>query len=149
MSESVVVVNRKGAGRIESGHPWVFTSDVVDRGGAKAGAVVRVVVQRKSFLGMAHFSESSQITLRLLSRVTATIDRAFFLERLTEARKLRELVVRDSTAYRLAHGEADLLPGLVIDRYGDYFVLQSLDQGMQVAQETIVSCLIELFEPKG
>ena len=146
---TAVRVNRKGASRFESGHPWIFSSDVVERGAAAAGAVVRVLDPKDSFLGLAHFSETSQITLRLLSRVAVPIDRAFFLERLREAEKLRQLVVRDSNSYRLVHGEADLLPGLVIDRYGSYFVLQALDQGMHTAQETIISCLVELFEPKG
>ena len=146
---AAVRVNRKGAGRFESGHPWIFSSDVVERGGAAPGSVVRVLDPKGAFLGLAHFSETSQITLRLLSRVAVAIDRTFFLERLREAETLRRLVVRDSNSYRLVHGEADSLPGLVIDRYGDCFVMQSLDQGMQAAQETIVSCLIELFTPKG
>ena len=146
---AAVRVNRKGAGRFESGHPWIFSSDVVERGGAAPGSVVRVLDPKGAFLGLAHFSETSQITLRLLSRVAVAIDRTFFLERLREAETLRRLVVRDSNSYRLVHGEADSLPGLVIDRYDDYLVMQSLDQGMQAAQETIVSCLIELFTPKG
>ncbi|HEY3741464.1 MAG TPA: class I SAM-dependent rRNA methyltransferase [Bryobacteraceae bacterium] len=146
---AAVRVNRKGASRFESGHPWIFSSDVVERGGAAPGSVVRVLDQKGSLLGLAHFSESSQITLRLLSRVAVPIDRGFYLERLREAEKLRRLVVRETNSYRLVHGEADLLPGLVIDRYGDYFVMQSLDQGIDAARDSIVSCLIELFEPKG
>lgn len=146
---AAVRVNRKGAARFEDGHLWIFSSDVVERGGAAAGSVVRVLDPKSSFLGLAHFSESSQITLRLLSRVAVPIDRGFFLARLRAAQALRELVVRDSNSYRLVHGEGDLLPGLVIDRYGDCFVMQLLDQGMQAEQETIVSCLVELFAPRG
>lgn len=146
---AAVRVNRKGASRFESGHLWIFSSDVVERGAATPGSVVRVLDPKGTMLGLAHFSETSQITLRLLSRVTVPIDRGFFLERLSEAERLRQLVVRDSNSYRLVHGEGDLLPGLVIDRYGDCFVVQSLDQGMQAVQESIVSCLIELFAPKG
>lgn len=145
-----VIINRKGALRIESGHPWVFASDVVEGGKAVApGSVVRVVDQRGSVLGVAHYSDTSQITLRLLSRTPVEVDRAFFLERLRKAEALRRLVVKDSDAYRLVHGEGDLLPGLVVDRYGDYFVLQALDQGMAAVQAEIVSCLEELFTPKG
>ena len=146
---AAVRISRKGAGRIESGHPWVFTSDVEERGGAAPGSVVRVLDARGSMLGVAHFSETSQITLRMLSRIAVPIDRAFFLERLRAAQELRESVVRGSNAYRLVFSEADQLPGLVIDRYGDYLVLQTLDQGMQAVQEWIVSCLVELFAPKG
>lgn len=145
-----VIINRKGALRIESGHPWVFASDVVEGGKAVSpGSVVRVVDQRGSVLAVAHYSDTSQITLRLLSRTPVEVDRAFFLERLRKAEALRRLVVKDSDAYRLVHGEGDLLPGLVVDRYGDYFVLQALDQGMAAVQAEIVSCLEELFTPKG
>jgi 23S rRNA (cytosine1962-C5)-methyltransferase len=144
-----VRVNRKGASRIASGHPWIFSSDVLDRGQAAPGEAVVVVDPKGAALGAAHYSDSSQISLRLLSERVETIDRAFFLRRLVAAEAHRQRVVADSEAYRLVHGEADQLPGLVIDRYGDYFSLQTLDQGMDGMKSEIVSCLDELFAPKG
>jgi 23S rRNA (cytosine1962-C5)-methyltransferase len=77
------------------------------------------------------------------------VDRAFFLRRLTAAQEYRNRVVSDTDAYRLAYGEGDHLPGLVIDRYADYLVVQTLDQGMDRAKSDIVSCLNELFAPKA
>src|SRR5437016_5259277 len=145
---AAVRVNRKGAGRFESGHLWIFSSDVTERGGAAPGSVVRVLDPKGAMLGLAHFSESSQITLRLLSRVAVPIDRGFYLERLQEAQRLREMVVRDSNSYRLIHGEGDLLPGLVIDRYGDCFVLQTLTRGMDLLKQTWVELLVEEFNPR-
>jgi 23S rRNA (cytosine1962-C5)-methyltransferase len=100
-------------------------------------------------LGTAHYSESSQICLRLLTNRTEAIDRAFFLRRLTEAQALRRRIVTATDSYRLVHGEGDQLPGLVVDRYGGYFTLQTLDQGMDRAKGEIVSCIQELFDPKG
>jgi 23S rRNA (cytosine1962-C5)-methyltransferase len=144
-----VKVNRKGAGRVTSGHPWIFTSDVTGREGAGPGAVVKVVDPQGHPLGTAHFSADSQIALRMLSRDVAKVDRDFYLARLQAAERHRRLVVRDSAAYRVVHGEADLLPALVVDRYGDYLVMQTLDQGMDAAKETIASCLEEIFSPKG
>lgn len=85
----------------------------------------------------------------MLSDRVEAIDQAFFLRRLTAAEAHRKRVVADSEAYRLVHGEADQLPGLVIDRYGDYFTLQTLDQGMERAKGDIVSVLEELFAPRG
>lgn len=85
----------------------------------------------------------------MLSERVETIDRTFFLRRIGAAEAYRKRVVADSEAYRLVHGEGDQLPGLVIDRYGDYFALQTLDQGMDGAKAEIVSCLEELFAPKG
>ena len=78
-----------------------------------------------------------------------TVDRSFYRKRLTAATDYRKRVVTGSNAYRLVHGEGDELPGLVIDRYGDYFTLQSLDQGMERAKADIVGCLEELFAPRG
>jgi len=100
-------------------------------------------------LGTAHYSDSSQISLRMLSDRAESIKREFYLRRLTVAEAYRNRVVAGSNAYRLVHGEGDQLPGLVIDRYGDYFTLQTLDQGMDRAKSDIVSSLEELFTPHG
>jgi 23S rRNA (cytosine1962-C5)-methyltransferase len=144
-----VRVNRKAAGRVASGHPWIFASDVLDRGDASGGDSVLVVDPKGAALGVAHYSDASQIALRLLTGRVETIDRAFYLARIARAEAYRRRVVQGSNAYRLVHAEADLLPGLVIDRYGEYFTLQTLDQGMDRAKADIVSCLEELFAPRG
>ena len=144
-----VRVSRKGAERVTSGHPWIFTSDVADRDGAQPGRPVKVADPRGRPLGTAHFSSSSQISLRMLSRQVEEIGRDFFLRRLRAAEAHRRSVVRHSDAYRVVHGEADMLPALVVDRYGDYLVVQTLDQGMDAAKDVIASCLEEIFHPKG
>jgi 23S rRNA (cytosine1962-C5)-methyltransferase len=144
-----VRINRKGANRIASGHPWIFSSDLLDRGEAAAGEAVLVVDPGNSVLGTAHYSSASQISLRMLADRKEAIDRAFFLRRIAQAEAYRKRVVADSEAYRLVHGEGDQLPGLVIDRYGDYFTVQTLDQGMDRAKAEIASCLEELFAPRG
>lgn len=145
----IVRVNRKAAGRVASGHPWIFGSDVLDRGQAAAGDAVLVIDSKGASLGTAHYSDSSQICLRMLADRVETIDRSFFLRRITVAQAHRERVVRDSNAYRLVHAEADQLPGLIIDRYGDCFTMQTLDQGMDRAKPELVSCLEELFSPRA
>jgi 23S rRNA (cytosine1962-C5)-methyltransferase len=144
-----VRVNRKAAGRIASGHPWIFSSDIAFRDGAGAGEPVKVADQRGRPLGTAHYSSASQISLRMLSRQVEEIDRDFFLRRLLAAEQHRRSVVRDSDAYRVVHGEADLLPALIVDRYGDHLVMQTLDQGMDAAKAVIASCLEEIFHPRG
>src|SRR5581483_2454744 len=144
-----VRVNRKAAGRLASGHLWVFSSDVVDTGGAEPGAPVQVADTSGRVLGTAHFSSTSQIALRLLSRRIETIDTAFFQGRLAAARDYRRRVVSDTDVYRLVHAEGDLLPALVIDRYGEYLVVQTLNQGMDQARHQIVSALLDLFSPRG
>ena len=144
-----VRINKKGASRIVSGHPWIFMSDVTERGDAAPGDTVTVADFQGRPLGTAHFSASSQITLRMLSDRVETIDRAFFLKRIVAAEEYRKRVVSNTNAYRLIHGEGDQLPGLVIDRYGDCFTIQTLDQGMDRAKADIVSVLEELFSPRA
>lgn len=145
----MVRVNRKAASRIESGHPWLFASDVVDRGAAQPGDAVSVIDPRGKPVGTAHYSSSSQITLRLLSRRIEPVDRALLRSRIEAAERYRRLVVHNSDAYRLVHAEGDLLPGLVIDRYGDYFSLQLLNQGMDRLGRDIADVLSELFPVRG
>ncbi len=144
-----VRVNRKAAGRIASGHPWIFSSDIADRNGAQPGEAVKVADFRGRPLGTAHYSSASQIALRMLAPHVEEIGRDFYLRRLRAAEEHRRTVVRDTDAYRVVHGEADLLPALVVDRYGDYLVMQTLDQGMDAAKNDIASCLVEIFQPFG
>jgi len=144
-----VKVNRKAADRAASGHPWLFASDVTDRGDASPGDVVRVADPKGRPIGVAHYSSTSQITLRLLSAKPEPVDRTFFLRRLTNAIAHRERVVERSNACRLVFSEADLLPGLIVDRYGPYLVIQTLSQGMDRARDMIAHCLTELLAPAG
>jgi 23S rRNA (cytosine1962-C5)-methyltransferase len=144
-----VRVNRKAAARVASGHPWIFSSDIADRDGAQPGEAVKVADFRGRPLGTAHYSSASQIALRMLSPHVEEIGRDFYLRRLRAADEHRKLVVRHTDAYRVVHGEADLLPALIVDRYGDYLVMQTLDQGMDAAKSEIASCLAEIFQPRG
>ncbi len=144
-----VRVNRKAADRVASGHPWIFSSDVTERGGAEPGTVVQVADHKGRVLGIAHYSSTSQICLRLLSTRVETVDSRFFEQRLAAAAGYRQPLVHDSDAYRLVHAEADQLPALIVDRYGEYLVVQTLDQGMDRAKNEIVAALVNLLAPKG
>jgi 23S rRNA (cytosine1962-C5)-methyltransferase len=144
-----VRVNRKAAGRVASGHPWIFSSDITGRDGAQPGEAVKVVDVGGRPLGTAHYSSASQISLRMLSTHVEEIGREFYLDRLRAAEEHRRSVVHGSSAYRVVHGEADLLPALVVDRYAGYLVIQTLNQGMDSAQAEIISCLEEILQPLG
>jgi 23S rRNA (cytosine1962-C5)-methyltransferase len=148
VAEGSVVISAKGVERLRSGHPWVYRSDVRSAQAA-AGAIVRVMDERGRFHGRAFYSDKSQIAVRLLTRENVPVDRAFFAERLRRAAAYRETVVENTDAYRLVHGEADLLPSIVIDRYGDYLVLQTLSQASERQKDVIVEILVELFSPQG
>ncbi|MGI8960259.1 MAG: class I SAM-dependent rRNA methyltransferase [Bryobacteraceae bacterium] len=144
-----VRVNRKAADRVASGHPWIFAGDVIDHGSAQAGDAVRVIDYKGRILGTAHFSSSSQISLRVLSKHVECIDEGFLLKRIEAARAFRQRIVSNSDAYRLVHAEGDLLPGLIADRYGDYVVIQLLDQGMDRLATEVVTVFSAQFKPKG
>ena len=143
-----VVVSARGEQRIRGGHPWIYRADVADVEAA-AGDIVAVIGPRSRHLGFALFSDQSQITLRLLTHGDVSVDEALLRARLERAIHFRESLQLDATAYRLVHGEADLLPSLVVDRYGDYLVLQALSQGMDRLQPTIVRLLVDLVHPLG
>jgi 23S rRNA (cytosine1962-C5)-methyltransferase len=144
-----VKVSRKGASRVAAGHPWIFRSDLLDTADAQGGDAVRVVDQNTRLLGTAHYSSSSQIALRMLALKQVEVDEGFYRERIRAAQRYRERVVRGTNAYRLVHAEADGLPALIIDRYGDYFTIQTLDQGMERATDHILSALVGEFAPHG
>ena len=142
------VISRKGIDRVRSGHPWIYRSDVSDLQ-ADPGAVVDVRDGRGALLGRALCSTESQITLRMLTRDDTAVTREFWKKRLASAVGVRDALQLDATAYRLVHGEADLLPSLIVDRYGDVLVVQTLSQGTDAHRDLIVELLVELLEPRG
>src|SRR5216110_982427 len=129
--DSTITISQRGEERIRDGHFWIYRSDIA-AGQASPGDVVRVVGSRGRYLARALFSDRSQITLRVLTQQEQAI--AF-----------RDLLTIDATAYRIVHGEGDLLPSLVIDRYGDYLVVQALSQGMDRLLPVVVQTLGDLL----
>jgi 23S rRNA (cytosine1962-C5)-methyltransferase len=143
-----VVISARGDDRLRSGHPWIYRADVSDVQAA-AGDIVQVRNPRGRPLGSALFSDRSQITLRMLSYGEAPADQALVRRRIETAIAFRTSLAIDATAYRLVHGEADLLPSLIVDRYGDYLVVQTLSQGMDRLLPAVVSTLTDLLHPLG
>jgi 23S rRNA (cytosine1962-C5)-methyltransferase len=146
---AIAVVNAKGENRIRAGHPWVYRSDVVEVQDATPGAVVEVYGPRQRRLGSALFSDRSQITIRMITRDDTAVDETFWRGRLERAIRFRDSLDINATAYRLVHGEADLLPSLIVDRYEDYLVVQTLSQGMDRLAATLASLLVEITGVKG
>ena len=146
--EPTIIVTARGEERIQNGHFWVYRGDVAD-GRAEPGAVVRVNAPNGRFLARAFYSDRSQITLRMLTRHDVPVDRAFWKSRLQQAVAFRETLDIDANAYRLVHGEGDLIPSLIVDRYGDHISLQALSQGTDRLLPVVTELLVELVEPKG
>ena len=142
-----VRVNKRGADRVRQGHLWIYRSDVVDVN-AKGGSVVTVKDERGNFVGQALFSDSSQIALRFLTQNDEDIDRDWWRRRITEAANRRH-ISPDTNAYRLIYSEGDLLPSLIVDRYADVLVLQTLSQGTDAVKSLLIEILAEEFKPRA
>ena len=148
-SAPTITVSNRGALRLKSGHLWVYRSDVSQAEGAAPGALVHVRDERGRPLGTALYSSSSQIAIRLLT--SKAIGEAELLpllrQRLDHAVAFRENNVRDADSYRVIFSEADLLPGLIVDRYNDILVMQVLTQAFdrEDFRHTVTEKLVEHF----
>ena len=149
MPQPTVTVSPRGVDRIFAGHPWIYRSDVSAPAGIVPGSIVGIQDRRKRFLGQALYSNKSQIALRVLTREKRPFDRDFLAQRIQAAAVYRRQVVEDSDAFRMVASEGDLLPSLVIDRYGEYFVVQTLSQGTEKLKATVTDILQEQFSPRG
>lgn len=136
--------------RIKAGHLWIYQGEIGIIGiGVKSGDVVEALDNRGRFLGLGYYNQASQIAVRLLTTNRETIDENFFRSRLQKALEYRSRVKPGASSYRLVFGEADLLPGLIVDKFEDYLVAQFLTMGMEVNREMIIRLLAELCDPKG
>ena len=142
-----IKVNKRGADRVRAGHLWIYRSDVVDAP-VEGGSVVRVTDERGNFVGQALFSDASQIALRFLTQRNEDIDRNWWRRRIVGAAGRRN-IPPETNAYRLIYSEGDLLPSLIVDRYDDLLVLQTLSQGTDALKPLLTEILIEEFAPRA
>jgi 23S rRNA (cytosine1962-C5)-methyltransferase len=145
-----IVLNKKISNRVQNGHPWIYSNEINSIGGnAEAGDIVSVLTHDKKFIGNGYINPKSQITVRLLSREkNEVINDEFFFQRITQAWKYRiKNGYRENC--RLVFGEADYLPALIVDKFNDYFVVQTMSAGIDRWKPSIVKALQSLFSPKG
>lgn len=146
---TTIKITKRGAERARARNLWIYRSDAGDTSNARAGEVVRVTDERGRILGRALYSSRSQIALRFVSFDDAETDRDFWIARLAAAEQLREQVVSDASAYRLIYAESDLLPSLIVDRFNDCLVIQTLSQGMEALKQMWVELLVERYNPRA
>jgi 23S rRNA (cytosine1962-C5)-methyltransferase len=142
-------VTKRGADRLRGGHLWVYRSDVVSFPEAAGGAVVEVRDTHGNFVGQAFYSDRSEITLRLLTRSDEQLNNDWWRQRIRTAATRRQKISETANAYRLLNSEGDLIPSLIIDRYDDVLVLQTLAQGSEAIKSTVVQILVEDFSPRA
>ena len=135
--------------RILAGHPWIYRNELEGwPPSVVPGDLVDVSDSRGRFLGRGYLNPRSTICIRLLARERVPIDQAFFTTRLLQAHAWRERVMESKSAYRVVHGEADGLPGLIMDRYGETVVIQLLTAGMERRRELILPALEAVLHPQ-
>lgn len=136
--------------RIENGHPWIFANEVNNiKGNPEGGDILEVFTHDKKFIGKGYINSKSQILIRLLTRSKdETINDAFFYNKIRQARQYKSAIGYTENC-RLIFAEADNLPGLIVDKFNDYLVIQTLALGMDKWKSSIVSSLNELFKPRG
>ena len=136
--------------RVRGGHPWIFSNeiDVID-GTVADGGLVEVADQRGAFLGIAYLNRHSLIAARMLTRGRDVIDTAFFVKRFERAKRHRDECYPGESAVRLVYGESDQLPGLVVDRYGDWLAVQVLTLGIEARLDSVREAIEHVFAPAG
>ena len=135
---------------MRAGHPWIFSNEIERVEGAPAdGDVVEVADTRGAFLGRGYYNRRSLIAARLLTRRRDEVDLDLFVRRLERAVRYRAVVAPGVEALRLVHGEADQLPGLVVDRYGDWLAVQVLTLGMETRAEQLREAIERVLAPRG
>ncbi|HEX6710308.1 MAG TPA: class I SAM-dependent rRNA methyltransferase [Rubrobacter sp.] len=148
MDLPTAVLKNRGASRVRSGHPWVYRSDVESAEG-EAGDVVRVTDRSGNFLGLAFYNPGSEISLRVAAREDEPIDEDWLRNKLQDAIAYRSSLNIEGDAYRLMHAEADGVPGLVVDRYGEHLVVQVGVAAIERRMGWVISTLEDLLSPAG
>lgn len=146
-----VLLNQHRKKRLETGHPWIFKSEVLEiQGDVVPGEIVEVANHKGHFLAKGYINPASQMIVRILSfDQKETIDYDFFLNKIRQAAEFRTRFVDNPRACRVIYGEADFLPGLIVDRYEDILVVQVLSLGMEQRISWIRDALVEVFSPTG
>jgi len=149
LNVETVKISSRGAKRIRDGHLWVYRSDVSDATGVEGGAIARVVDQVNNLVGQAFYSDASEIALRFLTTRDEVIDRDWWRARLRACVERRGSIARDTNAYRLVYSEGDLMPSLIIDKYDDVLVMQTLSQGSERLKAELSDLLVQEFQPRA
>lgn len=145
-----IIIRKNEEHRILAGHQWVFSNEIKSiHGTPEAGDVIELLRHDEKFLGVGFYNPHSLIAFRLLSRDLETITFDFFERRITQALQLRQRLYPGAETFRLVHGEADFLPGLVIDKYNEYLSIQTLAVGMDRRTTLICDVLESIFRPKA
>ena len=136
--------------RLEQGHPWVYPGEI-DRieGDPQGGDIIHIHNYAGHFLAQGFYNPLSQLVIRVMTYSEVTVDENIFYDKIEQAWKRRQWLLPAATSCRVVHGEADFLPGLIIDKYEDILVVQILALGIEVRRQWIFNALKKIFNPRG
>ncbi|CAN7489149.1 class I SAM-dependent rRNA methyltransferase [Paenibacillus sp. LjRoot56] len=148
---AAVFLHKKRKPRLEQGHPWVYKSEIERTDGdIVPGQLVSVQNHLGKYLATGYYNEASQLTVRIVSyNPIETMTKEFFVERFTRCFLHRQRFVKGAQSYRLVYGEADFLPGLIVDKFENTLVVQLLTLGMDLCRDNIVDALVQVMKPVG
>lgn len=146
-----VIVKPDRVKKLRNQYPWLYADEVLEiQGEARAGEIVELRDTRGDFIARAFFNPTSHIAARIITyEANEKINRAFFEKRLQAALARRANAIHNTNALRLVHAEADQLPGLVIDRFGDVLVAQFRNAGVEQSRQEIILALKKIFPAQG
>jgi 23S rRNA (cytosine1962-C5)-methyltransferase len=135
--------------RVALGHPWIYDNEIQSCDSVDDGQIVDVFTSSDQFLGRGYFNSLSTIRIRLLTRKNIEINGAFFREKILRAFNKKKALLNNGDSLRVVFGEADGLPGMIVDKFADFLVVQFNTLGIYTFRREIVDVLLELFSPKG
>ena len=136
--------------RLEQGHPWVYPGEIERiEGDAQGGDVIHIVNHAGHFLAQGFYNPLSQLIVRVVTYSEVIVDENLFHDKIEQAWTRRQWLLPAATSCRVVHGEADFLPGLIIDKYEDVIVIQILSLGMEVRRQWVFDALKKIFNPRG
>ena len=149
MNTCKIFLKKGEEARINEGHPWVFSNEIDHIVGfIKSGELAHVYAFDNTWIGKGYLNTNSKIFVRILSREDIEIDEAFFKNKLLKAKQSREDLGYQNS-YRAFFGESDGIPGLIVDKYGDYLSVQILSLGIDQRKPMFIQILVDIFKPKG
>jgi 23S rRNA (cytosine1962-C5)-methyltransferase len=151
MASGAIYLQRKRKKRLEQGQPWIFQNEVERvEGEPQGGSLVSVFSHIGQFLATGYYNSKSQIVVRVVDyKPLETMSQSFFVKRFQQCLALRQRFLLQGEAYRLVYGEADFLPGLIVDKFADVLVVQILTLGMDCCRQQIIDALVEVMHPVG
>lgn len=145
----IVKLKRNEEKNVINGFPWIYANEVASISGKDIqGSVCKVISFDERFIGIGFINHASKIIVRMLANSEVEVDKNFFYQRIKNSNDYR-LSLGYSNNYRVVFGESDFLPGLIVDKYGDYLSVQFLSLGMEIRKQMIVEILVDIFKPLG